>query len=48
MPARMRTMAVFSMPNFIAIASAVLNPIPRMSLAKRYGFSDMTCTASAP
>src|SRR6266478_4879136 len=27
MPARTRTMAVFSMPSFIAIASAVLKPI---------------------
>jgi len=29
--------AVFSTPSFIAMASAVLNPIPRMSRAKRYG-----------
>ena len=48
MPARTRTMAVFSIPSFIAIASAVLNPMPRMSLASRYGFSVITSTASAP
>ena len=35
-------MAVFSMPSFMAIASAVLNPMPRMSRARRYGFSVMT------
>ena len=48
MPARTRIMAVFSIPSFIAIASAVLNPMPRMSGARRYGFSVMTSTASAP
>jgi hypothetical protein len=26
--------------------ASVLNPIPRMSRARRYGFSDMACTAS--
>src|SRR6516162_3536275 len=30
-------MAVFSIPSFMAIASAVLKPMPRMSRAKRYG-----------
>ena len=39
-------MAVFSIPSFIAIASAVLNPIPRMSRASRYGFFVITSTAS--
>ncbi len=48
MPARTRIVAVFSMPSFIAIASAVLNAMPRMSWANRYGFSVMTSTASAP
>src|ERR1035437_914717 len=48
MPARTRIMAVFSTPSFMAIASAVLKPMPRMSRARRYGFSVMTCTASAP
>src|SRR5271167_2036015 len=48
MPARTRIIAVFSMPSFIAIASAVLKPMPRMSRARRYGFSVMTWTASAP
>jgi len=43
-----RIIAVFSMPSLIAIASAVLNPMPRMSRARRYGFSVMTWTASAP
>jgi hypothetical protein len=47
-PARTRIMAVLSMPSFMAMASAVLNPMPRMSRARRYGFSDITCTASAP
>ena len=32
-PARARIMAVFSMPSFIARASAVLKPMPRMSRA---------------
>ncbi len=32
----------------VAIASAVLKPMPRMSRAKRYGFSVMTWTASEP
>jgi hypothetical protein len=41
-------MAVFSMPSFIAMASAVLKPIPRMSRASRYGFSVMTWMASEP
>ena len=31
-------MAVFSMPSFIAMASAVLKPLPRTSRARRYGF----------
>ena len=35
MPARTRIMAVFSMPSFMAIASAVLKPMPRMSRASR-------------
>jgi hypothetical protein len=48
MPARTLIMAVFSTPSFIAMASAVLKPMPRMSRASRYGFSDMTWTASAP
>ena len=48
MPARIRIMAVVPMPSRIAMASAVLNPMPRMSRASRYGFSDITCTASAP
>src|SRR5258707_2907764 len=39
MPARTRIMAVFSTPSFMAIASAVLKPMPRMSRARRYGFS---------
>src|SRR5271166_400980 len=39
MPARTRTIAVFSMPTFIAMASAVLKPMPRISRASRYGFS---------
>ena len=47
-PARTRTMAVFAMPSFIAMASAVTKPMPRMSRARRYGFSVMTSTASAP
>jgi hypothetical protein len=33
MPARTRIMAVFSTPSFMAIASAVLKPMPRMSRA---------------
>jgi len=36
------------MPSFIAMASAVLKPMPRMSRASRYGFSVMTWMASAP
>ena len=47
-PARTRIMAVFSMPSFAAIASAVLKPMPRISRASRYGFSDMTWMASEP
>ena len=43
-----RIIAVFSMPSFIAMASAVLNPIPRISRARRYGFSVITWMASAP
>ena len=35
MPARTRIMAVFSMPSFMAMASAVLKPMPRMSRASR-------------
>ena len=35
MPARTRTIAVFSMPSFMAIASAVTKPMPRMSRASR-------------
>jgi len=42
------TVAVFAIPSFIAIASAVLKPMPRMSRASRYGFSVITSTASAP
>ncbi len=34
-PARTRIIAVFSMPSFMAIASAVLKPMPRMSRASR-------------
>ena len=34
-PARMRTAAVFSMPSRMAMASAVLKPMPRMSRASR-------------
>src|SRR5580692_12552007 len=34
MPARTRIMAVFSTPSFIAMASAVLKPMPRMSRAQ--------------
>ena len=30
-----RTIAVFSMPSFIAMASAVLKPMPRISRARR-------------
>ena len=41
-------MAVFAMPSFIAMASAVTKPMPRMSRARRYGFSVITSTASAP
>src|SRR5271154_6027872 len=37
-------MAVFSIPSFMAIASAVLKPMPRISRASRYGFSVMTWT----
>jgi len=40
--------AVFSMPSFMAMASAVLKPMPRMSRARRYGFSVMTWMASEP
>src|SRR5271156_6424198 len=36
------------MPSFMAMSSAVLKPMPRMSRAKRYGFSVMTWMASAP
>src|SRR6516164_2639726 len=35
------------MPSFIAIASAVLKPMPRISRASLYGFSDMTWMASS-
>ena len=35
MPARTRIMAVLSMPSFMAMASAVLKPMPRMSRARR-------------
>ncbi len=34
-PARTRIIAVFSMPSLIAIASAVLKPMPRISRARR-------------
>src|SRR5580700_3744775 len=34
-PARTRITAVFSMPSLIAIASAVLKPMPRISRARR-------------
>ena len=40
--ARMRCGAVFSIPSLAAMASAVLKPIPRTSLASRYGSSVMT------
>ena len=43
-----RIIAVFSMPSFIAMASALLKPMPRISRARRYGFSVMTWIASAP
>ena len=43
-----RIIAGFAMPSLIAIASAVLNPMPRMSRPRRYGFSVMTSIASAP
>ena len=46
--ARTRTKAVFSMPSFMAMASAVLKPMPRISRARRYGFSVMTWMASGP
>ena len=36
-PARTRIVAVFSMSSFIAVASAVLNPIQRMSRAPKRG-----------
>src|ERR1019366_6077920 len=35
LPARARIIAVFSMPSFMATASAVLKPMPRMSRASR-------------
>jgi CheY-like chemotaxis protein len=41
MPARTRISAVFSMPSFAAIWSAVRKPMPRMSRARRYGISEM-------
>ena len=42
MPARIRCGAVFSIPSLAAMASAVRKPIPRTSLASRYGSSVMT------
>ena len=48
MPARTRVIAVLVIPSFIAIASAILNPIPRMSRVRRPGFFVMTSTASVP
>ena len=48
MPARTRMGAVFSMPSLAATWSAVRKPMPRMSRASRYGFSEMSWTASAP
>src|ERR1044071_5859782 len=48
MPARTRTIAALSIPSRIAIASAVLKPMPRRSRTKRYWFSDLTWSASAP
>ena len=41
-------MASLAMPSFSAIWSAVLKRMSRMSRARRYGFSLMTATASAP
>ena len=35
MPARTRVMAVLLIPSFMAISSASLKPIPRMSRASR-------------
>ena len=46
MPARTRISAVFSMPSFMAISSATLNPMPWMSRARQYGLRVMTSTAS--
>jgi hypothetical protein len=34
--------AVFAIPSLIAMTSAVLKPMPRISCASRYGFSVMT------
>jgi hypothetical protein len=48
MPARTRISAVFSMPSLAAIWSAVRNPMPRMSRASRYGFSEISLMASVP
>jgi hypothetical protein len=47
MPARTRISAVFSMPSFAAIWSAVRKRMPRMSRAKRYGFSEISRMAKA-
>ena len=47
-PARSRWGAVGSSPSLIAMASAVLNPMPRTSRASRYGSSVMTLIASWP
>ena len=48
MPARTRIGAVFSIPSLAATTSAVLKPMPRMSRASRYGFSEISWTASWP
>ena len=48
MPARTRIIAVLSIPSRIAIWSALLKPMPRISRASRYGSCDISLTASAP
>jgi hypothetical protein len=45
MPARIRIMADFSIPSFMAMASAVLKPMPRISRASQ-GLN-ITCGISA-
>ncbi|GJE43579.1 hypothetical protein AEGHOMDF_2758 [Methylobacterium soli] len=47
-PARSRCGASFSSPSFIAMASAVRKPMPRISRASRYGSSVMTLIDSWP